>query len=41
MTLRTEWEEAISVSCSKVFEDLFTFTDIKTLKLQAINNLIP
>ena len=41
MTLRTEGEEAISVSFGKVFEDTFAFPDIKTLKLQAIDDLIP
>jgi len=35
MPLRTEGEETIGVSCGKLFEDVFAFTDIKPLKLQA------
>lgn len=41
MILRTEWEKAISVPFCKLFEDALAFPDIKTLKLQALYNLIP
>jgi len=40
MPLWTEREETISVTSSKLFENVFAFPDIKTLKLQAINYLI-
>jgi hypothetical protein len=40
MPLRTEWEKAISVPFGKLFEDALAFLDIKTLKLQAIDDLI-
>jgi hypothetical protein len=40
MPLRPKWKQAICVTSSKLFEDLFALSDIKTLKLQAIDDLI-
>ena len=38
--LPAEREETIGVTRSKIFENLFAFSDIKPLKLQAINDFI-